>query len=221
VLAAGGWIIASTLIAFPLQMPLYLAPSSLSPAIVMTVLMCAAGMWIAWPLMRLSQPPRERVVWCAIVDALALACLWQLLIWPLRLGTAWPIERTLLIDLHGICGLLAVTGIIAAGQAMRSSIARTAAMLACLLIGVGFQLPLAAIGLVHPNLSSWFPSGIPGLLARINSPASLPDTVQWNDLLHASIVASVICALGFLIAIAASRALDSQSSAVAIGRRVG
>lgn len=171
--------------------------------------------------MRLSQPPRERSVMCAIVDALALACLWHLFLWPLRLGTAWPIQRTLLIDLQGLCGLLAVTGIVAAGQATRSSIARAVAMLACLLIGLGFQLPLAVIGLVDPQLSSWFPRGIPGIIAVVNSPASLPDAVQWNDLWHASMVASIICAAGFLVAFTVSVAFPSPVSPVAIARRVG
>ena len=226
VIAAGGWIIFSAIASFGFQMPLHLSPSSLTPSIRMLLLTCAVGMIIVWPLVRLSLPPRDRTILRTIVDALTLACLAQLIVWPLRLGTPWPIERTLLLDLLMIISLIGSAGIIAAASALQSSLVRGFAMIACILLAVGLQMPLAAIGFTPTGISNLFLSnivqgGIPSLLTSMNSTASMPELIEWESLVAYGIFNAALCLVGFAIGAVAAIHPSAQVNQVASGRRAG
>ena len=226
VIAAGGWIIFSAITSFGFQLPLHPSPSSLTPSIRMLLLTCAVGMMIAWPLVRLSQTSRDRMIIRTIVDALTLAFLWQLIIWPLRLGTPWPIERTLLLDLLVIILLAGSAGIIAAASALQSSLVRGIAMICCILLTVGLQIPLAAIGFTPTGISSVFlanifQGGVPSLLSCMNSPASLPESSEWESLVAYGIFNGALCLVGLAFAAIASALTSAQANQVASGRRAG
>ena len=226
VIAAGGWIIFSAITSFGFQLPLHPSPSSLTPSIRMLLLTCAVGMMIAWPLVRLSQTSRDRMIIRTIIDALTLAFLWQLIIWPLRLGTPWPIERTLLLDLLGITSLTGSVGIIAAASAFQNSLARGFAMICCILLTVGLQLPLAVAGFTHVGISSLFlanifQGGIPNLLASMNSPASMPELIEWESLVAYGIFNGALCLVGLAIGAVAAIQPSAQATQVASGRRAG
>ena len=226
VIAAGGWIIFSAIASFGFQLPIHLSPSSLTPSIRMLLLTCAVGMVIVWPFVRLSQTSRDRMIIRTIVDALTLACLWQLIIWPLRLGTPWPIERTLLLDLLGIISLTGSVGIIAAASAFQNSLARGFAMICCILLTVGLQIPLAAIGFTQTGISSVFlanifQGGVPSLLSCMNSPASLPESSEWESLVAYGIFNGALCLVGLAFAAIASALTSTQATQVASGRRAG
>ena len=221
VIAAGCWIIASFLVAFGLRLPLHLSPSTLAPTVQLILLTTASGMMTAWPLLRLSQPPRDRTIARPVIDALTLACLWQLLVWPLRLATPWPTERTLLIDLLALASLAGVAGLVAAASAWRSSILRALAMAACILVAVGISMPLAALGFQPSPFSAVFMGGIPTLLTVMNSEGSLPNEIDWENLVVISVVSGALCVVGLLFAAAASNRPPTRSNQVASGRRVG
>ena len=226
VIAAGGWIIFSAIASFGFQLPIHLSPSSLTPSIRMLLLTCAVGMVIVWPLVRLSLPSRERTIARTIIDTLTLACLWQLIVWPLRLGTPWPIERTLLLDLLVIILLAGSAGIIAAASAFQNSLARGFAMICCILLTVGLQIPLAAIGFTPTGISSVFlanifQGGVPSLLSCMNSPASLPESSEWESLVAYGIFNGALCLVGLAFAAIASALTSAQANQVASGRRAG
>ena len=226
VIAAGGWIIFSSIASFGFQLPLHLSPSSLTPSIRMLLLTCAVGMMIAWPLVRLSQTSRDRMILRTIVDALTLAFLWQLIIWPLRLGTPWPIERTLLLDLLGIISLTGSVGIIAAASALQNSLARGFAMICCILLTVGLQLPLAVAGFPQVGISNLFltnivQGGIPSLLTCMNSTASMPELIEWESLVAHGIFNGALCLVGLAIGAVAAIQPSAQATQVASGRRAG
>jgi len=190
---------------------------------------------IAWPLVRLSQTSRDRMIIRTIVDALTLAFLWQLLIWPLRLGTPWPIERTLLLDLLGIISLTGSVGIIAAASALQNSLARGFAMICCILLTVGLQLPLltvglqlplAVVGFTHVGISNLFlanivQGGIPNLLSWMNSPTSMPESREWESLVAYGIFNGALCLVGLAIGAVAAIQPSAQANQVASGRRAG
>lgn len=181
---------------------------------------------IAWPLVRLSQPSRDRMIVRTIVDALTLAILWQLIIWPLRLGTPWPIERTLLLDLLGIISLTGSVGIIAAASAFQNFFARGFAMICCVLLTVGLQFPLAVAGFPLVGISNLFltnivQGGIPTLLTCMNSPASMPELIEWESLAAYGIFNGALCLVGLAIGAVVAIQPSLQANQVASGRRAG
>ncbi len=226
VIAAGGWIIFSSIASFGFQLPIHLSPSSLTPSIRMLLLTCAVGVMIVWPLARLSLPSRDRTIARTIIDALTLACMWQLIVWPLRLGTPWPIERTLLIDFMVIISLVGNAGIIAAASVLQSSLVRGFAIIACILLAVGLQLPLAAIGITPMGISNAFlanifQGGVPSLLSYMTSPASLPESSEWESFVAYGIFNCALCLMGLAFAAIASNLNSAQANQVASGRRAG
>ena len=226
VIAAGGWIIFSAMESFGFQLPLHLSPSSLAPSIRMLLLTCAVGMMIAWPLVRLSLPSRDRTILRTILDALTLAFMWQLIVWPLRLGTPWPIERTLLLDLFVSTSLAGTAGIIAAASALRSSLVRGFAMIGCIVLAVGLELPLAVVGITPVGISNTFlanifQGGIPSLLSFMNSTASLPESSEWERLVAYGFLNGALCLMGLTFTAVASALTSAQANQVASGRRAG
>ena len=111
------WLAASWLLAIGFKPPI--APSSTvyTPAARMLVSSIVLGGLVAWPLARLTAPPRTRPVAETLLDLVSLWTLLQVVIWPMRLVTTWTIHRVILID-AAICSWLAITGaLIALGTA--------------------------------------------------------------------------------------------------------
>jgi hypothetical protein len=160
----------------------------------MLLLMLAAGLVLAWPLARLSGPPRPWPIRQALLDLVVLLCLVQVVVWPLRLVTRWPIERSAAIDLC-LCGWAAaaaaavVVGTIPARRA--GGVLRTGSMLACVLLfgampflGLMLGAPLPFTTLPSPESPEHWrvvaASPLTGLHALSAGGAVLPSADEWR-----------------------------------------
>ncbi|MBM4008861.1 MAG: hypothetical protein FJ285_04625 [Planctomycetes bacterium] len=220
VVAVGCWFAFACAAAFAPTLPLHLAPSTLTPGISQTLVLCTMALWVGWPLLRLSAPPTRAPSTQALLDAVTLAFLIQLPLWPLRLGTPWPVQRTLLIDLHVLAGLASVTGLVAVGTAVSSGWVRAAAMAGCMVVATGVHLPLGAMGGAPHAASAMLPGGIPALLDRMRSNMTIPTVDDWSAALLLWIV-SVVTAVGGLLLASLLARLTDGARAVASTRRVG
>ena len=113
VFAASAWIAASWVIAIGVQPPLQPSSAVYTPAARMLLASMVIGGLVAWPLFRLSTGRIRRPIACALLDLATLVALFQIVVWPLRLVTSWPADRTLLLDLHGIAWLASIAGVLA------------------------------------------------------------------------------------------------------------
>ncbi|MSR69863.1 MAG: hypothetical protein EXS17_05905 [Phycisphaerales bacterium] len=200
VIAAGLWILLALFLALGTTLPLQVTPASLAPAVRVTIVTCLVGGLIAWPLVRLSQVTAVPGVLRPLIDAATLACLLQLVIWPLRLATPWTIERTVLIDLCALSSLVAVAGVVAAGCCWSRSSVRAVAMVLCLVIAGGIRWPLAAAGVDDFALTSPFIGACATILELTDATASMPDSAVWNHARIAAAFSSAIGGVGFFSA---------------------
>ena len=220
VVVVGCWFAVAIAASFAPAIPLHLAPSTLTPGISQTLVLCTMALWVGWPLLRLSAPATRAPSAQALLDAVTLAFLIQLPLWPLRLGTPWPVQRTLLIDLHVLAGLASVTGLVAIGTSVSSGWVRAAAMAGCVLVAAGLQLPLSALGMAPLVSSPAMPGGVPALLDRMRSNMTIPTSDEWNATLVLWIASIVTAVGGLLLASLLARVTD-RAHAVASARRVG
>lgn len=95
---AAAWILLSLLAAFGSKPPILPLASSYAPAIRTAVLAIAAGIVVAWPLLRLSLPTRRWPRRGAMLDLAVILGAIQVSVWPMRLAAGWSIERTIAID---------------------------------------------------------------------------------------------------------------------------
>ncbi|MHC4245813.1 MAG: hypothetical protein GWP75_01015 [Planctomycetia bacterium] len=128
VFAASGWIAASWIIAIGVQPPLQPSSAVYTPAARMLLASMVIGGLVAWPLFRLSATRNRRPIASAMLDLATLVALLQIVVWPLRLVTSWPADRTLLLDLHGVAWLATIAGLLASTVA-RDGGARVWAMI--------------------------------------------------------------------------------------------
>ena len=161
VFAASGWIAVSWIIAIGVQPPLQPSSAVYTPAARMLLASMVIGGVVAWPLVRLSAGVNRRPIASALLDLATLVALFQIVVWPLRLVTSWPADRTLLLDLHGIAWLASIAGLLAS-VAAREGGARAWTMI---LIMLWLILPPVLVMML----------GLPGDLARLS-----PLVEVWN-----------------------------------------
>lgn len=219
VAVTGAWFAVAAVGAFT-RLPLHIAPSTMTPGIAQVLVLCTLAPWILWPLVRLSGRTPRAPIAQAVLDGATLACMIQLPLWPLRLGTPWPIERTLLLDLQVLAGIVTVGGLIAAGTSFASGWVRGGAMAGCVLVATGIELPLASVGLPAPALLHALPGGIPALLASMRSTATVPDAAEWQATAVLCLVCGCIAVGGALVAAVAGRG-RAHATDVAAARRLG
>ncbi len=161
VVGASAWIAISWLVLMGPTPPLQPTSLSYTPAIRMMVQSMLVLTVIGWPLLRLSSSTRPRPVLSALLDTIAIAVLWQIVLWPMRLVTTWPVERLLTVDAEAIAAC-ALTGGVVAWSTSRNR-GRTAAMMVLLLWSV--VIPAAAdrgvttTFLDGPFLRAWIETG--------------------------------------------------------------
>ncbi len=141
-----------------------LQPTSLSytPAIRMMVQSMLVLTIIAWPLVRLSCPPRPRPVLSAMLDTVAIIVLWQIVLWPMRLVTTWPVERLLVLEMEATSSCLFVGAIVAWATGWNRG--RTAAMAGVLIWSLAIPALIANRGisaavLAGPFVRAWLEAG--------------------------------------------------------------
>ena len=164
------WLGASWLLLIGFRPPVQAQSASYTPGVRLMLLSIAAGLVVAWPLLRLSGPIRPRPALQALLDLAVLLCLVQVVLWPLRLVTPWPTGRAAAIDLCLAGWGLAVAAVVAAGSgpgrqasigtrrtvAMTVAVALAAAAPLLVLLG-GRSLPFSE----HPasaSLAAWSPA---------------------------------------------------------------
>lgn len=146
ILLASAWLIVAWAIHIGLRPPVQMHAASYTPGVRMLLLSVTIGICIAWPLLRLSGPPRAWPIRQALLDLVVLACLAQVAVWPLRLVTPWPPMRSAAIDACLLLWGLAVAAPVALGTRPWERGA-TLMRSACMLIAVLFVglVPIAAL----------------------------------------------------------------------------
>ncbi|UCD75870.1 MAG: hypothetical protein JSV91_02915 [Phycisphaerales bacterium] len=132
IMLAAIWLIVSWLLALGLHMPIQPSAAAFTPGVRLMLLSMAVGLMIGWPLLRLSQQPTAYPGRQTMLDLFALLALVQIVVWPMRLITAWPPVRTAAIDATIIGWALLAGAMIAASTGVPRRGPRTLAMLACL-----------------------------------------------------------------------------------------
>ena len=142
VFGASIWLALSWVVSIGIRPPVQPTSTSYTPAAKMLVVAIMLGILIGWPLARLSTPKPHRPLMTAFLDMVSLMVLTQIVIWPLRLVTTWPIERITAISVDVLSNTLLVGGLLAlAGTNRRGS---TLTMLG--LVGLVVIPPITALG---------------------------------------------------------------------------
>jgi hypothetical protein len=137
-LVAAFWMVASWLTSMGLSPPVMPTAASYIPSVRMMFLLVALGLFIGWPLLRLSGPATTRPVALVVLDLIVLLSLTQVVVWPLRLVTTWPPIRMLAVSMHLMAWTILIGAIVAWGIRGTRAWPRVAAMAACVaLCGVG------------------------------------------------------------------------------------
>jgi len=164
------WLAASWLLLIGVRPPVQAQSASYTPGVRMMLLSMAVGLSVAWPLLRLSGPMRPRPAMQALLDLVVLLCLIQVVLWPLRLVTPWPVTRAFSLDLCLAGWGLAFAAIVAAGSGPgpqgRLGIRRTLSMVAAMALAAGVPLVTLLGGGSLPftdaasreSLSAWSPA---------------------------------------------------------------
>lgn len=171
---ASAWLLVSWLIAVGLRPPIHPSSTVYKPAAQVLLAYIVLGGIIAWPLLRLSGPVRDRPISQALLDLVSLCVLIQIVLWPLRLVTSWTVARLLLIDLS-ICAWLTTVGAIIAVAITHRGMFRTCAMalllawvLVPLAIAIG-KLPGTEHIATSPLGSIWHLTSEGGSLTEVNA----------------------------------------------------
>lgn len=134
------WLLGSWAVTLSIDSPI--------PAVRWMVFSTATGLFVMWPLVRLSQAslgrvfvvdgepvanPRRPSLRIILLDWLSLMVILQAVVWPLRLVGGWSMEQAVWVDVALAGWSLLIGAIIGAGRAMGGG-GRAAAMAACMLL---------------------------------------------------------------------------------------
>jgi hypothetical protein len=156
VLLAALWILGSWLICIGPQAPLHPTIAGFTPGIRLMVASLGVGLCAGWPLLRLSGPRERWPVRRVVLDLLTITTLAQVVLWPLRLTTAWSPARLAMIDALMIAWSVVVAALVAAALASGAPRVRTRTMLACLgITGLGMPLEVACRSAGLPEPPAW------------------------------------------------------------------
>jgi hypothetical protein len=206
------WIAGSWLLCFGPRAPLHPTVSGFLPGVRLLVTCLAVGLCAAWPLLRLSGPRERWPIRSALVDAATLATMLQVILWPLRLTTAWAPARLLLIDALLLSWMLVCAAIVSSAMGSARPAARAWAMLGCLLVTVLGLLvdPLLEAASIGPA-PAWALGPVLGALQLISpdSPAQAAQT--WAGVC----VVVAVAATGFGLSGWRRRAVDPVAPSAA------
>ncbi|MSR17812.1 MAG: hypothetical protein EXS00_01375 [Phycisphaerales bacterium] len=129
------WLGASIAFGIGVSAPIEPSLNSYHPAVLRTVVLCATGLIVAWPLLRLSEAPCPTPVRSSLLDLLTVACLLQLVLWPLRLISSWTVAEVASLDAMLLAHAACICGLLAWARGSRLGWERALAMFLCLLSG--------------------------------------------------------------------------------------
>ncbi|MBI1303263.1 MAG: hypothetical protein GC172_05695 [Phycisphaera sp.] len=210
VVLAALWIFLSWVLLFGIRPPVQPQAASYGPSLEILFVSIGIGIAIGWPLLRLSARPSRAPILQAVLDALALVVLVQVVVWPLRLVTSWTLTRTLCV-IGALAAAIALTAaLLGAVQGARSQLRRTAGMLvaagaalvpfALAVVGEWFapsaDSSFGAPGTVETEARGWLdsvlPVSAPALLGRFASPTPLDPPSTDLAILRTALVVAVV-----------------------------
>ncbi|MFM1822220.1 MAG: hypothetical protein RI967_486 [Planctomycetota bacterium] len=144
VMLAAAWTFASWIGLFGFAPPVQAQASSYGPSITLLFTSIGVGLGIGWPLLRLTQARSAAPVRQSLADLVALVFLFQVVAWPLRLVTAWSMERTLAVVAAFAIGASTVAALLAIAGRLATGRMRATAML--VLVATSAAAPLASLG---------------------------------------------------------------------------
>ena len=153
VLLASLWIFASWALSVGLRRPVAPSLASYAPGTRVMVACLAVGLCAGWPLLRLSGPRQRWPLATVLLDLVSLATLVQVVIWPMRLTTAWTPARLALIDAQLFAWVTLCAAPLAVALDSSNPRVRTGTMVACLAVtalGLPVRLATASLGLADP-----------------------------------------------------------------------
>lgn len=213
---AAAWTFASWVGLFGFSPPVQAQAASYGPSIALLFTSIGVGLGIGWPLLRLTQAPSAAPIRQSLADLVALVFLFQVVAWPLRLVTAWSMDRTLAVVLAFAIGASSIGALLSiAGRAVGGR-ARGAAML--LFVAVSGAAPLAFLGPKPPppdgaadrtptRTAALVSASPPALLARFSAPEPLGLSEAETSLLKAAgAVSAGLWSAACAVALAAGRA---------------
>ena len=198
VLLASLWIFASWSLSVGLRPPANPSLASYAPGIRVMVACLAVGLCAGWPLLRLSGPRQRWPMACVAIDLLAVVTLVQVVLWPMRLATAWTPARLALIDALIFAWAACCGAIMAMALDSGRARARTTAMLACLAIcalGIPLRAAAAATGLPEPP--AWLLGPVMGALALGSTEQSATAERSWPGVVLLACTAALAWSLAW------------------------
>jgi hypothetical protein len=175
------WLLASAVVTLFIHQPMHPDARFFNAAVRTIMVLIIVGLTWLWPMIRLCQTSRRGGRWGLLVDLLWLYCFLQVVLWPMRLTTRWPIAAVLVIDLAILAwGLLAMS-ITAVAMVSRQPLTRAVAMMAC--IGTTLLGPLL---------------GAVGSYLRLDVPEALVDASPFTVLVRSGRPDTLVLPAGFV-----------------------
>ncbi len=191
---ASAWLVVAWVLSIGWRPPVQAHAASYMPGVRLLLLAVVSGICVAWPLVRLSGPPRAWPIRQALLDLAVLLCLAQVVVWPLRLVTTWTSERSALIDTCLGGWAVATTALVALGTTSLSRFQGTlrvlcmsaaVAMVAAapsLALGRGRSLPVRIGSTADFDPSWWWTvagSPLTAIHALTAGGADAPSSLEW------------------------------------------
>jgi hypothetical protein len=192
VLLAALWIVGSWFLSFGASAPLHPTIAGFTPGVRLLVACLGAGLCAGWPLLRLSGPRERWPVRRVALDLVTILTLLQVVLWPLRLTTAWAPARLALIDALLAAWAILAGAFVAATIGRGDALSRTLAMVGCLtLASIGISLELGSVWTGSSPPPAW-------MLGPIMGPYRLGATDALGEVRSAWIGLGILLSLGAL-----------------------
>lgn len=174
ILLASAWLFLSWIATMGVHPPLIAATASYTPSVRLMMLASVTGALVGWPLLRLSQGATTTPLRDTALDLIVLLGMLNMVLWPLRLVTPWPVARMALLMGFITLGVLTVGAVVAAVTPSRRSWLRSAAMALVILYALGFIPWRAVAGDVLPPFPSIFGGPLEAIAAAATSGGAPP-----------------------------------------------
>jgi hypothetical protein len=198
VMLSAFWMIGSWLVAIGPASPVQPSAATYEPGVRLMLVCVGIGLFIAWPLLRLSQQPTSFPARQTMLDLTVLLVLTQLVVWLPRVLTVWSISRTAALAVFLASWTLLVGAVVAAAVGAPRSGPRNWAMGVCLAICLLGPLVVWLGGHGSKDAASLVRAGpLLGISALTDGGSTRPSPGQWNGVL---IVAAAAVAAWVVVA---------------------
>ncbi|MCE2884635.1 MAG: hypothetical protein LW806_07035 [Planctomycetaceae bacterium] len=216
------WIFTAWVSLFGFRPPVQAQSASYGPSIELLFATIGVGIGIGWPMLRLSGRASKTPLAQSLFDAIAMVVLMQVVLWPLRLVTAWSLERTIALVLAASLSTVAIGALLSLGSGSRNERTRTITMVFLVGLAVGPAIFRGLVGLAgmlagafgtEPLVELGTPPALtaasaPALLAHLARPLPLATSAEDTVILRHAMVG---CAVALALAVVA--ALQRRSAA--------